>query len=199
MPMTVDYDDAEDGQSSDSLAALLDRGAVLAEAEQWLEALRAFDAASRAAPTSARAHEQRAQVLLELGRGFDAIKAAEAACALKGAWGACRRTLARAQLNHGEVALALGSYEEAVMLLAADEEGEARECAEEAGRAEAILTVASVRQAMRDAGLVPSARLVDCMMPGPGLCAGGGGRAAGGAAEVRSYDPLDLRHQVFEG
>lgn len=189
---------------------MLHRGAVLAEAGQWLQALRSFDAASHAGPSSATAHEQRAQVLLEIGRAFDAVQAAETACALNTAWGSSRRTLARAQLNHGELELAVRSFEAAVpLLLASGDELEARECLEEAEHAEGILTLRSVRTAMRDAGRVPSSMAVGHQQfSGLGLgtgeearavsCALGGDSAVRAGGFVGRYDPGDLNQQVFD-
>ena len=115
------------------VGALLNRGGELAEAGLGLQSLRAFDSAAQAEPGNAKAHEQRAQVLLQIGRPLEAVQAAGTACTLRPEWGDGRRTLARAQLDHGEVALSLSSFDAALgLLLDSGDADDARECADEA-------------------------------------------------------------------
>jgi len=138
------------------VGALLNRGGELAEAGLWLQSLRAFDSAAQAEPGNAKAHEQRAQVLLQIGRPLEAVQAAGTACTLRPEWGDGRRTLARAQLDHGEVALALSSFDAALgLLLDSGDADDARECADEAERADGIAVVTDVRQRLREAGIDP--------------------------------------------
>ena len=101
---------------SQQLSHLLSEGASFAEAGEWQDALRRFSAAARMDPTSALAHEQRAQVLLELGETWEAICAAEEALRCDPAWGDACVTLGRCQRNHGEVRLALITLERALTL-----------------------------------------------------------------------------------
>jgi tetratricopeptide (TPR) repeat protein len=109
---------------------LQEQGGVLAEAGRWNAALACFDEAVHRDPSCAAAHEQRAQILLELDRTFEAVQSAERACGELPSWAEARLTLARAQLNLGEVHLALASAERALELGLQDQEAAAAELAE---------------------------------------------------------------------
>ena len=66
------------------MEASLSAAVAAAEAGQFDDALRLFTEA----PSCATAHEQCAQVLLELGRAAEAVEAARAACQADPRWGA---------------------------------------------------------------------------------------------------------------
>ena len=117
---------------------LQEQGGALAEAERWNAALGCFDEATRRDPTSATAHEQRAQILLELDRPFEAIQSAQSACSAEPTWGESWLTLARAQLNFGEVTLALASAEAAQVYAA-------EAAAEEVAHIESVLLCCATR------------------------------------------------------
>ena len=93
-----------------------DQGVAHAEASRWADALRCFDEAVLHGPNDAGAHEQRAQVLLELGENFRAVQAAGRAVQLREEWSEAWLTLARAQLNLGEPQMALKSAQHAEAL-----------------------------------------------------------------------------------
>ena len=90
------------------------QGCVLAEAGRLHEARERLDEAVRRDPSSATAHEALAQVLLEQGLVFEAVRAAESACECRPAWAVACLTLGRAQRNLDELRLALGSCDAAL-------------------------------------------------------------------------------------
>ncbi|KAJ4756644.1 Tetratricopeptide repeat protein 33 [Rhynchospora pubera] len=61
-------------------------------------------------------HEQKAQVLLELGDAWNSLKAATRATQLKLSWPEAWVTLGRAQLNYGEPDSAIESFDKALAL-----------------------------------------------------------------------------------
>ena len=86
------------------------RAVELAEAGRFAESLVMFDALVQVMPHDATAHEQRAQLLLELDRASEAVASAEQATAIQPEWAIGWLTLGRARLNagaFGESAVAL--------------------------------------------------------------------------------------------
>lgn len=87
--------------------------------EEWSTALTHWDAALRLSPEhqmAAKLLEAKAQVLIELGRTFEAIKSSTAATELAPNFAAAFLTLGRAQLNFGEPEYAVQSLERAIKL-----------------------------------------------------------------------------------
>lgn len=100
-----------------------------AEAEQFSTALRHWDAALAQGPTPQQAgllQEQKAQVLMELNRMWDAIQCATAATEVAPEWLFGYLTLGRAQLLFGEPELAVRTFEK---VEAMDGDGYARQAA----------------------------------------------------------------------
>lgn len=127
---------------------LQQQGAVLADGERWNAALAKFDEAVARDPSSAAAHEQRAQVLIHLDRFFEAVQAAQRSVERAPTWGDAHLTLARAQFNLGEPTLALDNAERAAALGCEDPQ-EAREEVEHIEAA--LLQAARATRGMKDA------------------------------------------------
>ena len=127
---------------------LQQQGAVLADGERWNAALAKFDEAVARDPSSAPAHEQRAQVLIHLDRYFEAVQAAQRSVERAPTWGDAHLTLARAQFNLGEPTLALDNAERAAALGCEDPQ-EAREEVEHIEAA--LLQAARATRGMKDA------------------------------------------------
>ncbi|XP_057795647.1 uncharacterized protein LOC131011816 [Salvia miltiorrhiza] len=90
------------------------QGNNLAEEGKYREALVKWEAAITLVPEKAILHEQKAQVLLELGEAWNALKAATRAMELDPGWAEAWITLGRAQLNFGEPDLAIESFDKAL-------------------------------------------------------------------------------------
>lgn len=80
-----------------------DEGHTHASEGRWAKALSCWERALQQDPDSGHLHELKAQVLNELGRAWDAVQAATRATQLLPQSSDVLVTLARAQLNLGEV------------------------------------------------------------------------------------------------
>lgn len=76
-----------------------------------MSALKYWRYAIEISPDLYKVHESMAQVLLELGETFEAIKEATEATEIAPTWGDGFITLARCQRNFGEIELSLQSFE----------------------------------------------------------------------------------------
>ncbi|CAK8570312.1 unnamed protein product [Lathyrus sativus] len=92
------------------------QGDKLAMEGKYREALGKWEAALTLAPDVPALHEQKAQVLLEIGEPWTALKAATRATELKPSWAEAWVTLGRAQLNYGEPDNAIESFDRALAL-----------------------------------------------------------------------------------
>ncbi|KAF9609726.1 hypothetical protein IFM89_018174 [Coptis chinensis] len=93
-----------------------DEGNKLAEDGRYKEALGKWEAAITLIPDKAVLHEQKAQVLLEIGDDWNALKAAARATELEPSWAEAWITLARTQLNFGEPDAAIESFDRALAI-----------------------------------------------------------------------------------
>ncbi|KAL2317852.1 hypothetical protein Fmac_031728 [Flemingia macrophylla] len=91
-------------------------GDKLAMDGKYREALGKWEAALALTPDVPVLHEQKAQVLLEIGDAWNAVKAATRATELKPSWAEAWVTLGRAQLNFGEPDNAIESFDRALAL-----------------------------------------------------------------------------------
>ncbi|KAE8666652.1 BTB/POZ domain-containing family protein [Hibiscus syriacus] len=92
------------------------QGNKLAEDGKYREALGKWEAALNLMPRNAVLFEQKAQVLLELGDAWSALKAASWATELEPSWAEAWVTLGRAQLNFGEPDNAIESFDRALAI-----------------------------------------------------------------------------------
>ncbi|XP_031716246.1 tetratricopeptide repeat protein 33 [Anarhichas minor] len=95
---------------------LKDEGAVLAEHGRHWEAIKKLDEAIQLTPDNPLLYEMKSQVLTILQEVFPAVKAAEMAVKFRPLWWEGWQTLGRAQLNLGEVDLAVRSFQVAIHL-----------------------------------------------------------------------------------
>uniref|UniRef100_A0A3Q2NQN4 Tetratricopeptide repeat domain 33 n=1 Tax=Fundulus heteroclitus TaxID=8078 RepID=A0A3Q2NQN4_FUNHE len=95
---------------------LKEEGARLAEEGRHWEALKKWDEAIQLTPDNSLLYEMKSQVLTILHEVFPAVKAAELAVKFKPLFWEGWQTLGRAQLNLGEVDLAVRSFQIAVHL-----------------------------------------------------------------------------------
>ena len=93
-----------------------DEGCVLATAGRLREAIARFQSALELTPDSAMLHELQAQCYMEAGDTYAAIQAAECAVRCNAQWAEGHQTLGRAQMNFGEVKMAIASFETALQL-----------------------------------------------------------------------------------
>ncbi|CAK9182513.1 unnamed protein product [Ilex paraguariensis] len=92
------------------------QGNKLAEDGKYREALGKWEAALTLTPDRAVLHEQKAQLLLEIGEAWNALKAATRAAELEPSWAEAWITLGRAQLNFGEPDKAMESFDRALAI-----------------------------------------------------------------------------------
>ncbi|KAL1344098.1 hypothetical protein AAHE18_08G023000 [Arachis hypogaea] len=83
---------------------------------KYREALAKWESALTLTPDLSVLHEQKAQVLLEIGDAWNALKAATRATELEPSWAEAWLTLGRAQLNFGEPDNAIESFDSALAL-----------------------------------------------------------------------------------
>ncbi|CAH8258437.1 unnamed protein product [Arabidopsis lyrata] len=105
-----------DLEAKDLAESIRAQGDKLAEEGKYQEALGKWEAALNLVPEDAVLHEQKAQVLLELGDAWKALKAATRATEIDPSWAEAWTTLGRAQLNFGEPDSAIRSFESALSI-----------------------------------------------------------------------------------
>ncbi|XP_022768058.1 tetratricopeptide repeat protein 33 isoform X2 [Durio zibethinus] len=108
--------DALDSDSQQLAQSFQAQGNKLAEDGKYREALGKWEAALNLMPENAVLLEQKAQVLLEIGDAWSALKAATRATELEPSWPEAWITLGRAQLNFGEPDSAIESFDRALAI-----------------------------------------------------------------------------------
>ncbi|XP_062112952.1 uncharacterized protein LOC133824102 [Humulus lupulus] len=110
-------DDPSDSSDVKKLAQSFQaQGNKLAEDGEHREALGKWETALMLNPQNAVLHEQKAQILLELGDAWSALKAASRATELEPSWAEAWITLGRAHLNFGEPDGAMQSFDKALAI-----------------------------------------------------------------------------------
>ncbi|KAL6208347.1 hypothetical protein ACLB2K_019298 [Fragaria x ananassa] len=112
----------EDEDVTKLFTSFQSQGTKLAEDGKYREALGKWESALMLMPKSAVLHEQKAQVLIEIGDAWNAIKAATGATELEPSWAEAWVTLGRAQLNFGEPDSAIQSFDKALAIKPDSEE-----------------------------------------------------------------------------
>ncbi|KAK6188338.1 hypothetical protein SNE40_004530 [Patella caerulea] len=97
-------------------------GTILAESERFWEAVKKWDEAITYTPSDATLYEMKAQALMSLNELFPALAAATKVIEMNPQWWVGYQTLGRAQLNLGEVKLAVVNFSKAVHLNPGEEE-----------------------------------------------------------------------------
>ncbi|CAM0874446.1 unnamed protein product [Alopecurus aequalis] len=100
----------------DTALSLQCQGNKLAEEGKYHDALSKWEASLSLIPDNAIIHEQKAQVLLELGDAWRALTAATRATEVEPSWFEAWVTLGRAQLNFGEPDKAIESFDRALAI-----------------------------------------------------------------------------------
>eukprot|EP00117_Sycon_ciliatum_P001795 scpid93773/ scgid7306/ Tetratricopeptide repeat protein 33 len=101
---------------------LKDEGNTFAEEERYWEAIKRWDEALVLTPDDATLHELKSQAYSAVGERFPSVHSAEESCRLDPVWYVARQRLGRAQMDMGEVELALTNFQKAVHLHPADPE-----------------------------------------------------------------------------
>ncbi|XP_073147726.1 uncharacterized protein [Henckelia pumila] len=105
------------GEGTNNIAQEFEaQGNKLAEEGKYREALSKWETAITLIPGRAVLHEQKAQVLLELGDAWNALKAAARAAELEPTWAEAWITVGRAQLNYGEPDSSIESFDKALAI-----------------------------------------------------------------------------------
>eukprot|EP00029_Vermamoeba_vermiformis_P009575 TRINITY_DN4818_c0_g1_i1.p1 TRINITY_DN4818_c0_g1~~TRINITY_DN4818_c0_g1_i1.p1 ORF type:complete len:192 (-),score=45.23 TRINITY_DN4818_c0_g1_i1:6-581(-) len=111
----------EEDQKAQS-EALKNQGNALAEQDKYDEAIEKWNAALELTPNNHVLHELKAQVLMLQDKNFQAIQWAAKSTELNPSYIDGWITLARAQLNFGEIELAVDSFSKALKLNPDNEE-----------------------------------------------------------------------------
>lgn len=115
-------DESEPSDAAELFHSFQAQGTKLAEDGKYREALGKWEAALMLRPENAVLHEQKAQVLLEVGDAWNAVKTATRATELEPSWAEAWVTLGRAQLNFGEPDSSIQSFDRALAIKPDSEE-----------------------------------------------------------------------------